>query len=66
MIYSLLYAKLSPHRKRSINLKNPGGGICDQLVANLEGKLEMSSLNGDGKLPFLINATTARTLNNRI
>ena len=36
MIDSLLYAKLPPHLKRSLNLAYLENGTCDQIVAHLE------------------------------
>ena len=50
MIDSLLYAKLPPHLKRSINLAYPEYGTYDQIVAHLERELELSGLQNDGEL----------------
>ena len=36
MIDNLLYAKLPPHLKRSLNLAYPENGTYDQIVAHLE------------------------------
>ena len=50
MIDSLLYAKLPPHLKRSLNLAYLGNGTYDQIVAHLERELELSGLENDGGL----------------
>ena len=50
MIDSLLYAKLPPHLKRSLNLAYLENGTYDQIVAHLERELELSSLENDGDL----------------
>ena len=50
LIDSLLYAKLSPHLKRSLNLAYLEIGTYDQLVAHLERELELSGLENDGEL----------------
>ena len=50
MIESLLYAKLPPHLKRSLNLAYLENGTYDQIVAHLERELELSGLENDGEL----------------
>ena len=50
MIDNLLYAKLPPHLKRSLNLANLENGTYDQVVAHLERELELSGLENDGEL----------------
>ena len=50
MIDSLLYAKLPPHLKRSLNLAYMENGTYDQIVADLERELELSGLENDGEL----------------
>ena len=50
MIDSLLYAKLPPHLKRSLNLAYLENGTYDQIVAHLERELELSGLENEGKL----------------
>ena len=50
LIDSLLYAKLPPHLKRSLNLAYLENGTYDQLVAHLEKELELSGLENDGEL----------------
>ena len=50
MIDSLLYAKLPPHLKRSLNLAYLENGTYDQIVAHLEREVELSGLENDGEL----------------
>ena len=50
MIDSLLYAKLPPHLRRSLNLAHLENGTYDQIVAHLERELELSGLENDGEL----------------
>ena len=50
MIDSLLYAKLSPLLKRSLNLAYLEKGTYDQIVEYLERELELSGLKNDGEL----------------
>ena len=50
MVDSLLYAKLPPHLKRSLNLAYLENGTYDQIVAHLERELELSGLENDGEL----------------
>ena len=50
MIDSLLYAKLLPHLKRSLNLAYLENGTYDQIVAHLEREIELSDLENDGEL----------------
>ena len=50
MIDSLLYAKLPPHLKRSLNSAYLENGTYDQIVTHLERELELSGLENDGEL----------------
>ena len=50
MINNLLYAKLPPHLKRSLNLAYLENGTYDQIMAHLERELELSGLENDGEL----------------
>ena len=50
MIDSLLYAKLPPHLKRSLNLAYLEKATHDQIAAHLERELELSGLENDGEL----------------
>ena len=49
MIDSLLYARLPPRLKRSLNLAHRQNGAYDQIVAHLERELEVSRLEKDGE-----------------
>ena len=49
MIDNLLYAKLPPHLKRSLNLAYLENGTYDQIVAHLERELGLSGLENDGE-----------------
>ena len=53
MIDNLLYAKLPPHLKRSLNLAYLEKGTYDQIVAHLERELELSGLENDGEMTIL-------------
>ena len=44
LIDTLLYAKLTPHLKRSINLAYLENGMYDTIVAQLEKELQLSGL----------------------
>ena len=57
MIDILLYAKLPPHLKRSLNLAHLENGTYDQIVAHLERELELSGLENDGELTVLTMTT---------
>ena len=50
IIDSLLYAKLPPQLKRSLNLAYLENGTYDQIVAHLEREFELSGLENDGEL----------------
>ena len=50
MIDSLLYAKLPPHLKQSLNLAYLENDTYDQIVAHPERELELSGLENDGEL----------------
>ena len=50
MIDSLLYAKLPPYLKWSLNLAYLKNGTYDQIVAHFERELELSGLENNGEL----------------
>ena len=50
MIDTLLYAKLPPHLKRSLNLAYLENGTYEQILAHLERQLELNGLENDGEL----------------
>ena len=52
MIDSLLYAKLPPKLKRSVNMARLENGSNDEIVAHLERKLELNALEESDDLPM--------------
>ena len=52
MIDSLLYAKLPPKLKRSVNMARLENGSYDETVAHLERKLELNALEESDDLPM--------------
>ena len=57
MINSLLYAKLPPHLKRSINTAYLENGTYEEIIQHLERELELNGLEGDNAPAITINAT---------
>ena len=52
MIDSLLYAKLPPKLKRSVNMATLENGSYDEIVAHLERELELNALEESDDLPM--------------
>ena len=52
MIDSLLYAKLPPKLKRSVNMARQENGSYDEIVAHLERELELNALEESDDLPM--------------
>ena len=52
MIDSLLYAKLPPKLKRSVNMARLEKGSNDEIVAHLEKELELNALEDSDDLPM--------------
>ena len=52
MIGSLLYAKLPPKLKRSVNMARLENGSYDEIVAHLERELELNALEESDDLPM--------------
>ena len=52
MIYSLMYAKLPPKLKRSVNMARLENGSYDEIVARLERELELNALEESDDLPM--------------
>ena len=52
MIDSLLYAKLPPKLKRSVNMAKLQNGSYDEIVAHLERELELNALEESDDLPM--------------
>ena len=63
MIDKLLYAKVPPHLKRSINVAFSGNGTYEQIVTQLEREVELSGLETDGELPIPKMTITTTTIN---
>ena len=51
MIDSLLYAKIPPKLKRSVNMARLEDASYEKLVTHLEGELELNGLEEDDDLP---------------
>ena len=52
MIDSILYAKLPPKLKRSVNMARLENGSYDEIVAHLERELELNALEESDDLPM--------------
>ena len=63
MIDSLLYAKLPPRLKRSLNLAYLEIGTYDQIVTHLEKELELSGLENDRELTIPTMTAVPRNQN---
>ena len=57
MINCLLYAKLPPHLKRSVNTAYLENGTYDEIVQHLERELELNGLEGDNAQAITISTT---------
>ena len=64
MIESLLYAKLPPTLKRSVNMARLENASCEEIVTHLERELELNGLEGgdDITVPTMSTAPTATRL----
>ena len=60
MIDSLLYAKLPPKLKRSVNMARLENGSYDEIVAHLERELELNALEELDDLP-MVTMTSSTT-----
>ena len=60
MIDSLLYAKLPPKLKRSVNMARLENGTYEEIVAHLERELELNALEESDDLPMatMVSAST--------
>ena len=62
MIDSLLYAKLSPKLKRSVNMARLENGSFDEIVAHLERELELNAPEESDDLPIAsMTSSTTKT-----
>ena len=59
MIDSLLYAKLPPKLKRSVNMARLENGTYEEIVAHLERELEVNALQESDDLPIATMASSS-------
>ena len=59
MIDSLLYAKLPPKLKRSVNMARLENGSYDEIVAHLERELELNAFEESDDLPMATMTSSA-------
>ena len=64
MIDSLLYAKLPPKLKRSVNMARLENGTYEEIVAHLERELEVNALEESDDLPMATMASASTSHNN--
>ena len=62
---SLVYVKLPPHLKRSMNLAYLENGTCEQIVTHLKRELKLSGLETDGEMSIIATMTTTATKLNK-
>ena len=65
MIDSLLYAKLPPKLKRSVNMARLENGTYEEIIAHLERELKLNALEESDDLP-MANMASASTSNNNL
>ena len=64
MIDSLLYAKLPPKLKRSVNMARLENGTYEEIVAHLGRELELNALEESDDLPMATMASASTSHNN--
>ena len=64
MIGSLLYAKLPPKVKRSVNMARLENGAFEEIVAHLERELERNALEESDDLPMATIASASSKTSN--
>ena len=64
MIDSLLYAKLPPKMKRSVNMARLENGTYEEIVAHLERELELNALEESHDLPMALMASASTSNSN--
>ena len=64
MIDSLLYAKLPPKLKRSVNMARLENGTYEEIVAHLERELKLNALEESDDLPMATMASASTSHNN--
>ena len=65
MVDSLLYAKLPPKLKRSVNIARLENGTYEEIVPHLERELELNALEESDDLPISTMAS-ASTYNSNL
>ena len=58
MIDSVLYAKLPPKLKKSINIARPKNGFYDEIVAHLQRVLQLNALEESDDWPMATLTTS--------
>ena len=66
MIDSLLYAKLPPKLKRSVNMARLENETYEEIVAHLERELELNALEESDDLPMATMASASTSNNNLV
>ena len=64
MIDSLLYAKIPPKLKRSVNMARLENGTYEEIVAHLERELELNALEESDDLPMATMASASTNQSN--
>ena len=64
MIDSLLYAKMPPKLKRSVNMARLDNGTYEEIVAHLERELELNALEESDDLPMATMASASTSNSN--
>ena len=64
MIDSLLYAKLPPKVKRSVNMARLENGTYEEIVAHLERELEFNAMEESDDLPISTMASASTSISN--
>ena len=64
MIDSLLYAKLPPKLKRSVNMARLENGTYEEIVAHIERELELNALEESDDLPMATMASASTNQSN--
>ena len=59
MIDNLLYSKLPPKLKRSVNVARPENGTYEEIVAHLQRELEINALEESDCLPIATMASAS-------
>ena len=59
MIESLVYAKILPKQKRSVNMTRLGNGTYEEIVVHLERELELNAIEESDDLPIATMASSS-------